>query len=94
MATADRFEWNMAGLADLSTEVARVDCAPAADKAMAEMIATAPEVSGDYKASFRRVSDPRTGPDDWAHEYVVNDSPHAGHVEARHGTMLRALNGL
>jgi hypothetical protein len=92
MARGDRFEWNMAGLIDLSNEVLEADCIPLAKKVADTARSTAPVADGDYKASIHVETDKRTSENDWAHAYVVADAPHAGYVEARTGTLLRALN--
>lgn len=92
MATGDRFEWNMAGLIELSNDVLEADCIPLANKIADTARSTAPVADGDYKDSIHIETDKRTGENDWAHAYVVADAPHAGYVEARTGNLLRALN--
>lgn len=92
MATGDRFEWNMAGLIELSNDVLEADCIPLAKKIADTARSTAPVADGDYKGSIHIETDKRTGENDWAHAYVVADAPHAGYVEARTGNLLRALN--
>lgn len=95
MATADRFEWNMAGLIDLSNEVLEADCIPLAEKVADAARASAPVgETGDYKGSIHVESDKRTSEGDWAHARVVADSDHAGIVNARTGNLTRALNGV
>ena len=95
MARGDRFEWNMAGLIELSNEVLEADCIPLAEKVAAAARESAPVgETGDYKESIHVTSDKRTGETDWAHAYVVADAPHAGYVEARTGSLSRALNSV
>ncbi len=89
----DRFEWNMAGLIDLSNEVLEADCIPLAKQVADRARASAPVgETGDYKASIHVETDKRTSEGDFAHAYVVSDSPYAGIVEARTGNLARALN--
>lgn len=93
MASGDRFEWNMAGLIELSNDVLEADCIPLAKKVADTARSTAPiGETEEYRDSIHVESDKRTGETDWAHAYVVADAPHAGYVEARTGTLLRALN--
>ena len=93
MASGDRFEWNMAGLIDLSNEVLEADCIPLAKKVADVARATAEVKSGAYRDSIHVESDRRTSEDDWAHARVVADSDHAGIVNARTGNLSRSLNG-
>jgi len=95
MARGDRFEWNMAGLIELSNEVLESDCLPLAEKVATAGRASAPVgETGDYRDSIHVTSDRRTSEDDFAHAYVVADAPHAGYVEARTGNLSRALNSV
>ena len=95
MARGDRFEWNMAGLIELSHEVLEADCIPLAEKVAAAARESAPVgETGDYRDGIHVQTDRRTGLNDWAHAYVVADAPHSGFVEARTGNLARALNSV
>lgn len=89
----DEFRWNMAELVNLTNEVLAADCIPLANQVADRARASAPVgETGDYKASIHVETDKRTSESDFAHAYVVSDSPYAGVVEARTGNLVRALN--
>lgn len=94
MATGDRFQWNMAGLIDLSNDVLEADCIPLAEKVADAARDNAPEATGDYKKSIHVESRKRTSEDDWARAQVVADDDKAAIIESRRGVLGRALGSI
>lgn len=90
---SDTFEWNMAGLIELSNDVLDADCIPIAEQVADAARVSAPEKTGDYKRSIHVESRRRTSESDWARAEVVADSDHAAMVEARTGNLAQALSG-
>lgn len=90
---ADRFEWNMPGLVELSNDALEAWCVPIAEQVEQAAQEAAPVgETGDYKASIHIEKDLRTGPDDFAHVRVVADDDKAAIIEARRGVLGRALS--
>ncbi|MGC3954632.1 MAG: hypothetical protein QM804_10320 [Propionicimonas sp.] len=91
--SGDRFEWNIAGLIDLSNEVLDADCIPIANEIASTARSIAPADTGEYRDSIHVETDKRTGVNDFAHAYVVADDPKAAIIEARKGILGRAIGG-
>lgn len=87
------FRLNFPGLIEIANEVNDTVCKQIAEQAAARARASAPRDTGDYAGSIHVESDPRTGKDDFAHQYVVADDWKANIIEARTGTLARALEG-
>lgn len=94
MARGDRFEWNMAGLIELSNDVLEADCIPLANEIESAAVASAPEDTGEYKGSIHVEVDRRTSEDDWARAKVAADDPKAAIIESRRGVLGRALGSV
>lgn len=93
--TSDRFEWNMAGLVELSNEVLDEACIPISEKIADAAREFAPVgATGNYKASIHTEVDRRTGEADWARAKVVADDPKAAILESRQGVLGRALGSV
>lgn len=84
---------NMTGLVEISNAVNEKVCKPIAEQTLEEARALAEEFTrtGGYRNTLRVVTDARTGPDDWAHSRVVSGVWYGHLVEAKHGTLARAL---
>jgi hypothetical protein len=84
---------NMAELIEISNEVNEKVCKPIAEQTLEEARALAEEftVTGGYRDTLRVETDTRTGVDDWAHSRVVSGVRYGHIVEAKHGTLARAL---
>lgn len=83
----------MPELIEVSNLVNEKVCKPIGEETLAEAQALAEEfaVTGNYKNTLRLETDVRTGADDWAHTRVVSGAAYGMQVEARHGTLARAL---
>lgn len=84
-------KWNMDEFVRIANEVNAAVCAPAAERVADTARASAPFLSGEYKASIRVETDARSGFGDFAHSYVVADDDKAGVIESRTGNLGRAM---
>ena len=91
---ADKFEWTMAGLIELSNDVLEADCIPLANEVASAARDAAPEDTGEYKGSIHVEIDRRTSEDDWARAKVVAGDPKAAIIESRRSILGRALGSV
>lgn len=90
---AATFRLNFPGLIEIANEVNETVCKEIADRVAATARAAAPRDSGDYAESIHVETDERTSKADFAHQYVVASDWKANIIEARKGTLARALGG-
>lgn len=84
---------NIPGLIAIANEVNEAVCKPIADDVAARAKASAKRDTGDYAESIHVETDPRTGAADFAHQRVVASNWKASILEARNGTLSKALGG-
>ncbi|PFG16278.1 hypothetical protein ATK74_0812 [Propionicimonas paludicola] len=84
---------NMAELVEISNLVNREVCNPIGEQVLARAQADADGFaqSGNYRDTLRLEPDVRDGVEDWAHTRVVSGARYGHIVEAKHGTLARAL---
>ena len=83
-----RLKFNMGTLVSITNQVNAALCVPAAQRVKAAVSAPGHE---DMPSMVHVVTDPRSGVGDWAHARVVNAYPSALQVEAKYGSLARAL---
>ena len=83
-----KIKWNVGELVRITNLVNAGVCIPAAER----VAAAATDAHHPELPQFIHVQvDPRSGIRDWAHARVVNGHPHAMTIEAKHGTLARAM---
>ena len=83
-----RMKWRMGTFVEIANAVNAAQCMPAAERVAAAVSAPGHE---DMPSFVHVRSEPRSGVRDWAHAFVVNSYPSAVQVEAKYGSLARAL---
>lgn len=83
-----RMKWRMGTFVEIANAVNAAQCIPAAQRVKAAVSAPGHE---DMPSMVHVVTDPRSGVRDFAHARVVNAYPSAMQVEAKYGSLARAM---
>lgn len=83
-----KIKWRIGAFVEIANAVNAAVCIPAAQRVKGAVTAPGHE---DMPRMVHVVTDPRSGAGDFAHARVVNAYPSALQVEAKYGSLARAL---